>query len=234
MFIMIDGVDGSGKSTIIDIWKKYLTDQGNTIFDLKNYWLTTGTYPDWSELSAYDFIFSGEPTYVGVGQAIRSELIKNGAGYSARTIAEAYALDRLILYKKIIIPALKNKKCVIQDRGISTSFAYQPLTDTALTPRVLARLEGNALALEYRPDHLVLLSIDPAVALGRAHKRAHKQDNAIFEKLAFQKKLARLFATASYRRLFTRRGTTIHDLPAAAKIDILSERAIKLLKTLLR
>ena len=35
MLILIDGIDGSGKSTIIDAWKKYLSDAGNAVFDLK-------------------------------------------------------------------------------------------------------------------------------------------------------------------------------------------------------
>ena len=50
MFIMLDGIDGCGKSTIIQAWKDYLTAQGNAIFDLKKYWQETGHYPELSEL----------------------------------------------------------------------------------------------------------------------------------------------------------------------------------------
>jgi thymidylate kinase len=76
MFIMIDGIDGSGKSTVVQGWKDYLNSQGNTIFDLKEYWQKEGCYPPYSELRSYDFIISGEPTYVGVGKAIREHLIR--------------------------------------------------------------------------------------------------------------------------------------------------------------
>ena len=177
---MLDGIDGSGKSTIIEIWKNYLAEQGNAIFDLKEYWKKNGSYPDYNELKSYDFIFSGEPTYVGIGQVIREELIKKGSNYPPLAIAGAYALDRLILYNKIIIPALKNGKCVIQDRGVSTSLCYQPITEPALTVKKLSVLPGNDLALKHRPDHLVLLSIDAKTALKRLEKRVTKQDNVIF------------------------------------------------------
>lgn len=241
---MLDGIDGSGKSTVIHAWKKHLTDQGNAIFDLTEYWKTRGAYPDFSELTKYDFIFSSEPTYVGVGKVIREELIKNQPPsplrgrarervYSPRAIAEAYSLDRLILYAKIIIPALRGGKCVIQDRGVSTSLCYQPLMDKKITAAFLSELPGNALALKFRPDHLILLSIDPEIALSRLRQRTNKQDNVIFERLAFQKKIARVFASPSYRQLFERYGTKVDYLPAKEKIGIMNQAASALLNKIL-
>ncbi len=233
MLIMVDGIDGSGKSTVMDTWKNYLAAEGNALFDLKEYWQKTGHYPSYSELKSYDFIFSCEPTYAPVGKAIREELIKNGRQYPARAIAEAYSLDRLILYNKIIIPALRDKKCIIQDRGVSTSLAYQPASDPKLTPKILSQLDGNALALKHRPDYLVLLSIDATEAARRLSKRTAKQDNVIFERLPFQKKLAKVFASPAYRSLFTKRGTTIVTLPAEKKVGIMKKSSVKLLQTFL-
>jgi dTMP kinase len=234
MFIMLDGIDGSGKSTVIQTWKEYLANQGNTIFDLTDCWKERGEYPDFSELTKYDFIFTSEPTYVGIGKTIREELIKNGSAYPARAIAEAYSLDRLVLYTKIIIPALRDGKCVIQDRGVSTSLCYQPLMDKKITVKFLENLPGNALALKHRPDHLVLLSIDPGLAAQRLQKRTGKQDNVIFERTAFQKKIAAVFRSSTYQKLFTKRGTKIHYLPAEEKIGIMKKDSVALLSKLLR
>lgn len=233
MFIMLDGIDGSGKSTIIKTWKDYLTAEGNAIFDLTDYWKTNGDYPAYAELKSYDFIFSSEPSYVGIGKIIREELINKNNNYPPRAIAESYSLDRLILYKKIIIPALQDKKCVVQDRGVSTSLCYQPTMEKSLTTTIVSNLVGNKLALQYRPDHLVLLAIDPEQALRRLTGRSNKQDNVIFERLTFQKKIARTFASSNYQRLFTRRGSVIHNLPAEENVGIMKKRATDLLRTLL-
>lgn len=229
---MVDGIDGSGKSTVIATWKKQLAQDGNAIFDLKAYWLKTGRYPELSELKGYDFIFTAEPTFVGIGRVIRDELIKNGTGYPPRAVAEAYALDRLVLYKKIIIPLLAEKKCVIQDRGISTSLCYQSISG-ALPLKNLLSLAGNALALRYRPDHLTLLQLDPTQARERLRGRLKKQDNVIFERLRFQTKAAARFASKKYQTLFTSRGTHIHQLPAGEKLATMRGQAEKLLHQLL-
>lgn len=230
---MLDGIDGSGKSTVMAAWKEYLTVQAETIFDLKAYWKEPGRHPEYSELEKYDYIFSAEPTYVGIGQVIRKELINHKQSYPPLAIAEAYSLDRLILYTKIIIPALQDGKTVLQDRGISTSLCYQPVSHPELTTDIISQLPGNALALTHRPDHLVLLSIDPDEALRRLEGRAEKRDNVIFEQRDFQKRAAERFASAEYRQLFTERGTQVHYLQAQEEAGIMKETIQTILNKLL-
>jgi len=65
MFIMLDGIDGSGKGTVISAWKEYLIQSGRTVFDLVKYWKENKKYPEYSAIKNYEIIFSGEPTYVG-------------------------------------------------------------------------------------------------------------------------------------------------------------------------
>ncbi len=230
---MIDGPDGSGKSTVIQAWKDSLTAEGNAIFDLKQYWQTTGKYPELDELKSYDFIFSCEPTYTGVGKVIREELIKTGTDYSARAIAEAFSLDRLVLYTKLLIPLLQNKKVIIQDRGVSTSLCYQQIQNPDFSFEYLSDFQGNKLALENRPDHLVLMEISPEEALKRIGGRSEKHDDAIFEKIDFQKKSIKMFASEEFQNLFTSRGSKIERLNAEAEIDIMKQEAVKLLKNIL-
>ncbi len=234
MFIMIDGIDGGGKSTIVDAWKKYLSDQGNTIFDLKKYFLENGRYPEISEMDHYDFIFSAEPTHTGVGKILRDELASTKNNYPPEIIAEAHSVDRMILYTKAIIPALKNDRIVIQDRGLSTSLAYQPCQDENLTLQKVSQYAGNRLATQYRPDHLVIVDIDPQVAYDRLTSRHDKQDNAVFEKLDFMKKSVQKFKDDEFKNLFLSLGTHLHYLSGEQKIDIMEQQAIDLLKTILK
>lgn len=242
---MIDGIDGSGKSTVVQIWKDYLAEQGNAIFDLKHYWQTNGKYPELHEMKNYDFIFSCEPTFAGMGKVIRDELIKNGADYPSRAIIEAFSLDRLILYKKIIIPLLHSGKAVIQDRGVSTSLAYQSLSRSERDPdspsgqneftfAKIAEFVGNKLALENRPDYLVIAKIPADKALARLRDRSEKKDNAVFEKLNFQTKAAAIFYSEEYQKIFTQRGAKVHYLNTDAKIDIMKQEAVDLIKQILK
>jgi thymidylate kinase len=233
MFIIVDSIDGGGKSTVIEAWKETLAKQGNPVFDLKKYMKETGRYPELSELKGYDFVFSAEPTYVGVGAVIRQELIKNGTDYPVEALAEAYALDRLILYNKIHIPLLKNGKCIIQDRSITTSLAYQSLPDPKFTMKKICALPGNKLALEYRPDYLVLIRIDPKEAARRLNERTGKKDDAIFENLPFLKKSTKQFFSPELKTIFTKRGTKVINLNGNQKIDIMRQEAEELLNKIL-
>lgn len=231
MFIMLDGIDGSGKSTIIETWKTYLQKEGNPLFDLRTYWGENGRHPEVRELQSYDFIFSAEPTTVGVGQVVRNELIAVKNDYSLEAQAQGYSLDRLVLYTKLLIPALTDGRCVIQDRGVSTSLCYQAVSGLPLSE--LQRLPGNDLALKHPPDHLIILDIDPSVAMERLHKRTDKQDAAIFERLDFLKKAAAFFKSSDFRQLFEQRGTTIHYLPAEQSAAIMQVEAVRLLKKII-
>lgn len=233
MFIMIDGLDGSGKSTVVQAWKDHITQQGNAIFDLKKYMKETGHYPALSEFNGYDFVFSSEPTYVDIGAVIRNELIKNGSDYSSQALAEAYSLDRLILYEKIIIPLLKKGKTIIQDRGISSSLAYQSISPGCLTMRKIAKLSGNDLALKNRPDYLVIVDTDAQEAIKRLANRTGKQDNAIFENLEFLKKAGKQFLSKKFKSRFTKHGSRVVYLNGNAEIDIMKVEAIKLLEKIL-
>lgn len=234
MFIMIDGIDGSGKSTIIQVWKDFLAGQGNAIFDLKHYWQTSGKYPELHEMKSYDFIFSCEPTYTGVGKVIREELVRNGANYPPRAVVEAFSLDRLILYNKIIIPLLADGKAVIQDRGISTSLVYQSLQNKKFTFKKIAEFPGNKLALENRPNHLVVAKISAEKAMSRISGRFDKNDNVIFEKLDFLKKAGEIFYSSRYKKIFTAKGANVHYLNAEAEFDIMKQEATKLLQQILK
>ena len=231
---MIDGIDGSGKSSVVSAWKEYLTDQGKTIFDLKEYQKKFDRYPDYHEVKSHDFIFSHEPSSAGIGKVIREEFIRNNAGYPAYAIAEAYALDRFVLYKKIIVPALKDNKCVISDRAVCTSLCYQHILDPKnLTFDVIAKIPGNAFTLEYPPEHLILMDIDPKIALERLGNRVNKNDNAIFEKLDFLKKADVTYRSEEYCNIFKKLGAKIHYLSGTSSKDTMKSKGVELLKEIL-
>ena len=112
-FIMVDGLDGSGKGVAVDSLKEHVESKEWKVLDLREYWKDNDGFPD---ISDYDVIISAEPTFTGTGKKIREELIKNGSTATGKEVADAFAEDRKELYKKIIITALEKDKLVFQER----------------------------------------------------------------------------------------------------------------------
>ncbi len=232
-FIVLDGTEGSGKSTVIDFWKKHLEEQGKKIFDLKAYWKQYDKQPPAEEVLAADIIFSAEMTYTGIGKVLREELIAKGTDYPSLAIAEAYALDRMILYKKFFAPALAAGKTIISDRSISTSLVYQTISDPTITYEIIRTLPGNAVALAHPPTDLILFEIDPEKGLARLASRLDKNDNAIFEEVDFQKKAYAKFMGSEFQNIFKDLGTTIHYLSAGTDLATITQASTELLEKIL-
>ncbi|MFB6226387.1 MAG: dTMP kinase [Candidatus Paceibacteria bacterium] len=231
-FIMVDGIDGAGKTTIIEEWKDFLQQKDKSIFDLKSYWHENHTHPISTEISDFDVIFSAEPTSVWTGAAIREEMINENTQYSARSIAKAFSLDRLVLYKRVLLKALNQGVDIIQDRGVSTSLCYQPLQADELMRDDVAQMEGNRFTLNNRPDYLVIADVDPEQAIERLYTR-EQSDNSIFEKKKFLHRARETFFSKDYQELFTKEGAEIKKLNSGVNIDTMKRNSVSLLKNIL-
>ncbi|MEK9158803.1 MAG: hypothetical protein AAB673_02280 [Patescibacteria group bacterium] len=231
MFIVIDGADGTGKSTVLNTWEDFLKQEGYSLFSLKNFWKENNAHPDEAEWEKSDVIISAEPTYAPMGRIIREELIRESdVAYPPEAIAQAFSLDRLILYHKVILPALKAKKIIIQDRSVTTSLVYQAVQSAALTLDRLAGLPGNQLALEHAPDYLIVLELPVEKAMERLQGRDTKKDNAIFENPEIIKKNMRAFHNPDFCRRLEQKGVQIIYFDTSDKIDIMREKALNLFK----
>jgi thymidylate kinase len=173
---------------------------------------TFDAIPRLSDLEPVDFILSAEPTYTAIGKVIRDEIISTNRRhpYTALATAHAYALDRNVLYNRLLIDALVAGKYVVQDRGFVTSMVYQSVQgqQEGLALDDILSLPGNALAQQHMPGLLIILSIDPEVARKRGDGRA-KKDDAIFEKDDFQRRIAEVYSSDWLREFFEQRGTTV-------------------------
>ncbi len=223
-FVMVDGLDGSGKGVVVDALKEWALTQGLEILDLREYWKTNQGYPN---IDNYDVILSAEPTFTGWGKKIRDELIKNGSNTPIEKIAEAFSKDRKELYEKIIIPALNQDKFIFQERGIVSSLVYQPVEGFDIG-QVLS-LEGNQFCLDQPPDLLIITIVDPEVVMERLDKR-EKKDDAIYEKLDFQKKIKVGYESEELKEIFEQRGTTVAylDTNPPASVEDTKSQTIKI------
>ncbi|MFH1430835.1 MAG: hypothetical protein ABIG71_04975, partial [Candidatus Uhrbacteria bacterium] len=180
-------------------------------------------------LQDVDVIVSGEPTYAWAGAVIREELIRdNNRPYSAIRTAEAFALDRLVLYRRVLLPARAAGKTIIQERSVTSSIAYQPIQAEPVTLEQLLALEGNAFCLNHAPDLCIIVSTDPARAIQRLQLRTEKQDDAIFEKLPILEELHERYHAPWFKNLLLEHGWRLEYLDANGAVEDAVARAKEL------
>jgi dTMP kinase len=218
-FIMIDGIDGSGKGVILEAIKENF----EHIFDLRQYTKENNSFPDIADIKQ-EIIISAEPTNLYVGAAIRNELLRGEHKYSGLTTAHAFALDREILYNCFIIPALKAGKTIIQERGIVSSLVYQPIQLEKLSLRDLMNIPGNTLAIKNAPSFLIIVKANPEVIASRIHK----DQKGIFDNLFFQRKVEERFESEWLKQVFERFGSKVLYVDGDCSKLELRERALKL------
>ncbi len=250
-FIVIDGLDGVGKGIAINAIVDLLISQGKKVLDLDKYWREMHFHPDFENkvingkenqyyvnLEDYDVIKSSEPTFTGIGKVIRDEVIADvNRKYSAKFTAECYSSDRMVLYKRILLPALENGKTIIQSRSVSTSIVYQHIQsendEKALSMEEIINLEGNTFTLENAPDLLIIPTIkDVGSLIGRLENR-EKDDNCNFENLECQLKLKPIYEGEVFKEIFESRGTKVEYLDAGISIEDTKKQAIDLYKKII-
>jgi len=212
--ILIEGIDGSGKGVVVNTFKEIAEKENLKTFDLRSYIKKEKDLPEYEQIKDYDVILSAEPTFGWVGRAIREEMIKdNKRKYSALSVAQAYSLDRKILYKRLLIKALQEGKIVLQERSVVSSVAYQilqaQLQGEELSLETVLNLPGNKLAIEDFPPSIVIITrLNPEIAIQRlAHRE--KKDVCIFERLEFQKKLQERYESKWLKALFEKHGSKV-------------------------
>ena len=239
--VVIDAIDGAGKSTVIRAMTDWLAQKNLAVFDLLAYQKEHHRLPDVesaeeSALHAADVLISAEPTYSWIGAAIREEIIKVHSGYSyhGKAAAEAFALDRQVLFTRVILPFLSAKpnRWVIQDRGLISSLAYQPLQDERVTLDWLLSLEGNRAELARPPELLLLLRLAPEEAMTRLSNRKEKVDGDIYETASFQEKLALRYRDPAVLAPYRDAGTRIIEIDASGSPEDVGKRACEALASL--
>lgn len=230
-FVVVDGLDGVGKGVILQTLIEEAQKAGKRIFDVHQFWNEAGHHPSPQDIiGQYDIAITSEPTFVGVGAYIRNELIaKNGRDYHPLAIAEAYALDRRILYQQLLIPLLSGGVDVFQSRSFSTSITYQVLDAQergfTLSIEDILSIPGNAFCIQHPMDFLIVPTIPNAEEVMRRLAQRVKDDNCVFENAPFQFKLKERYDDPEFKALFTRLGVNLVYLNASISIEFSQQQA---------
>lgn len=147
-FIVIEGLEGAGKTSAIQTVIDTLKDKGIT-----------------------NLAFTREPGGTPLAEKLR-ELIKQGIeGEKVTDKAELLMLyaARVQLIESVIKPALAEGKWVIGDRHDLSSQAYQG-GGRGLDKDLMLSLRNTVLG-DFRPDLTLYLDLDPTIGLARARAR---------------------------------------------------------------
>ena len=150
LFVTIEGIDRSGKST-----------QARRLADALG----------------DDALLVREPGGTPAGERIRDLLKDPAVELDARTEALLFAAARAELVAAVIRPALDAGKVVISDRYLDSSLAYQGHARRLGEDEVRRVNEWATAGLQ--PDLTVLLRIDPSAAAARAGEADRFEDEGL-------------------------------------------------------
>ena len=147
-FIVLEGIDGCGKTTQVNELTKWLP--------------SSGLMPKNSKL-----ITTREPGGSLLGKKLRGLILENDANSKPSSLAELllYSADRAEHLTKIISPALKNNDWVISDRFSDSTLAYQGY-GRKINLDIIKNIESIVCQGEY-PDLTFFLEISPEESILR-------------------------------------------------------------------
>ena len=135
-YIVIEGGDGTGKTTQADILQKYLETQGRTVLHLK------------------------EPGGSPIGEAIRSVLLDGTLDRQPITNILLFTANRHDLWHATINPALEQGTWVITTRNYWSTLAYQGYGE-GMDAGLIADVTKSFTDENYmNPDYGIMLSLD--------------------------------------------------------------------------
>lgn len=147
LFITMEGTDGAGKTTQINMLKEYLDSRG------------------------YNVVCVREPGGTPIGEKIREIIIdKNNSEMCQMTEAMLYAAARAQLVNQVILPALKGGGVVISDRFLDSSLVYQGYA-RGMGERRIRNLNRYAVD-DLEPDITFFLRLKPEDGLKRKRAQA--------------------------------------------------------------
>lgn len=165
MFITFEGIEGSGKTTQINLVEAYLIKQGREIIKTK------------------------EPGGTPLGMQIRQWLLNPEESFgSPYTELLLFYADRLEHISKVIEPALAAGKIVLCDRFVDSTIAYQQGA-RGMPKALISQL--NAL-LPIMPKLTFLLDLSVEEGLKRAKNRA-ELDRFEHESVAFHQRVRQTY-----------------------------------------
>ena len=194
MYIVIEGQDGTGKSTQAELLKKHFEEQGRDVVMLEE--------PDGDLPQAHD---------------LHDMILTRGYNLEPLTNVLLFTAARVELWKKIAEPVLKNGGVVISARNYWSTLAYQGYGEGVSRSKII-RITKDILPEKYiHPDYGFILVVPDEVRLARQKNRGKATEtfekkpsefqqkvNAAYPKIAKEFNLQVIDASATIDEIFTK------------------------------
>lgn len=153
VFFSFDGIDGGGKSTQLQLFCQWLTEQGR------------------------EPVVCRDPGSTAAGEQIRNLLLASDDSIPIAPRSEMllYMAARAQLVDEIIRPALAAGRTVVSDRYLLANVVYQGYGGGL--PVEVVRQVGMVAINGVAPDCTFLLDLEPAVALARMGRQLDRVEN---------------------------------------------------------
>ena len=146
MLITIEGIDGCGKSTLIEGLKEQLSD--------------------------LQPIFTREPGSTWIGEQVRRGVAEE---IDPIAEALLFTADHAAHLREIVQPALEQNKLVISDRYSDSRYAYQTVTLAKILPDAATWIRDIHNGWTVVPDRTYLLTIPIEEALKRLNDKKNRE-----------------------------------------------------------
>lgn len=150
LYICLEGIDGSGKTTQVEKIAEYFRKQGRSVIQTR------------------------EPRKTGVIGDIVQKILNGKLKISSVALQYLFATDRVIHHEDVIIPALKAGKVIISDRCFWSAIVYGILDRTKgnydYKDAELLLISHSLLSMYHQfivPDYTFYLKVPLTIALER-------------------------------------------------------------------
>ena len=166
MYIVIEGQDGTGKSTQAELLKKHFESQNKEVVMLEE--------PDGDLPQAHD---------------LHDMILTRGYDLEPLTNVLLFTASRVELWKKIAEPVLKRGGIVISARNFWSTLAYQGYGEGVSRNKII-RITKDALPEKYiHPDYGFILTVSDEVRLERQKGRGKATETFEKKPNEFQQKV---------------------------------------------
>ena len=166
MYIVIEGQDGTGKSTQAELLKKHFESQGKEVVMLEE--------PDGDLPQAHD---------------LHDMILSRGYNLEPLTNVLLFTAARVELWKKIAEPVLKRGGIVVSSRNYWSTLAYQGYGEGVSRNKIIKITKDLLPDRYFKPDYGFILTVSDKVRYERQHGRGKAKETFEIKPDEFQQKV---------------------------------------------